>query len=105
MQNKSEMCKVYTVILLAPQEVSLHAPNEGQAQEAVKLNITQHRQHCPLQPGCHRSPQSQKPGRFQLCCVREGSALSKSFGNRSEWKKLSAQRKLFCFPVNGLLAN
>lgn len=44
------MCKVYTVILLAPQEVSLHVPNVGQARKVVNLNITQHRQHCPLQP-------------------------------------------------------
>lgn len=44
------MCKVYTVILLAPQEGSLRAPSVGQAQEAGDLNITQHRQHCPLQP-------------------------------------------------------
>lgn len=50
MQNKSQMCKVYTVILLAPQEVSLHVPNVGQAQEVVNSNITRHRQHCPLQP-------------------------------------------------------
>lgn len=48
MQNKRQMCKVYTVILLAPQEVSLQVPNMGQAQEVSNLNITQHRQHCPL---------------------------------------------------------
>lgn len=50
MQNKSQMCKVYTVILLAPQEVSLHVPNVGQAREVGNLNSTQHRQHCLLQP-------------------------------------------------------
>lgn len=50
MQNKSQMCKVYTVILLAPQEVSLHVPNVGQAREVVNLNSTRHRQHCLLQP-------------------------------------------------------